>query len=82
MPIEDKQARRRAEREVAKHDIDNTLMTVSVINQVCYLGGRVSRLRGPRGKGVDLEKAMNDLMEAIESLPDIKDVVNDCTYAS
>lgn len=80
MSIEDKQARRRAEREIAKRDIDNTLLTVQVINSVCYLGGRVSALRGPRGEGVDLEEEMDTIVEILENLSEINDVVNDANY--
>ncbi len=77
MPLEDKQTRRLAEREVAKHSIDYSLMTIRVINKICYLGGRVSRLRGAMGKDVDVEKEMNDIVEALESMKGIDDVVND-----
>ncbi|MFO7948249.1 MAG: hypothetical protein R6V19_15715 [Armatimonadota bacterium] len=82
MPLEDKQTRRLAEREVAKHNIDYSLMTIRVINKVCYLGGRVSRLRGAMGKGVDVEKAMENIVEALESMKGIDDVVNDARVVS
>ena len=61
MPIEDKQATRRVEREIWKLPIDPTLVTVTVVNGVCYIGGRVRRMRTPEARGVDLKKVMADL---------------------
>jgi hypothetical protein len=67
------------ERELFKIAIDPSLVTVSVINQVAYIGGRVRRLRTPEGRGVDLRKAILDLEERIRRLPGIRDVVIDAT---
>ncbi|MBC7287360.1 MAG: hypothetical protein H5T86_04800 [Armatimonadetes bacterium] len=77
MPVEDKAAARRVERELWKLPIDPTLVTVSVINGVCYIGGRVRRMRTPEGRGVDLRKAMRDFEEIARQLPGIRDVVID-----
>ncbi|MGD9519754.1 MAG: hypothetical protein AB7W28_09570 [Armatimonadota bacterium] len=79
MPLEDKQAARMAEREVHKVAIDPSLVTVTVINDVVYVGGRVRRLRTPEGRGLDLKKAMADLEERLRRLPGIRDVVIDAT---
>ena len=78
MPIEDKRTRRLVEREINKHPIDNTLLVVSCINQVIYLGGVVKRLRGGMGRGVDVESEMRKIVEAIEPFPGVRDVV--CDY--
>ncbi len=78
MPIEDKRTRRLVEREINKHPIDNTLLVVSCINQVIYLGGVVKRLRGTLGRNVELRDAMNNIIEAIKDIPGVKDVV--CDY--
>ncbi len=77
MPLEDKQARRLVEREIAKHKIDYSLLTVSVINQVAYLGGKVAPLRGMMGRGVDLKREMDMIIEAIEGIKGVTSVVND-----
>ena len=77
MPLEDKQARRLAERELSKHSIDNTFLTVAVINQVCYIGGRVTPLRGGMGRGVDLKREMQLICEAVGAIRGINDVVMD-----
>ena len=77
MPIEDKQATRRVEREIWKLPIDPTLVTVTVVNGVCYIGGRVRRMRTPEGRGVDLKKVMADLEDHLRKLPGIRDVVID-----
>ncbi len=77
MPIEDKQATRRVEREIWKLPIDPTLVTVTVVNGVCYIGGRVRRMRTPEARGVDLKKVMADLEELLRRMPGIRDVVID-----
>ncbi len=79
MPLEDKRMRRLVERELTKRaSLDTTFLTVACINQVVYLGGRVKRMRGPAGRGADIEREMEKIIEAIESLPGVKDVV--CDY--
>jgi hypothetical protein len=82
MPLEDKQARRLAEREIAKHNIDNTLLTVAVINKVCYIGGQATRLRGAMGRGVDIEHEMRLICEALSSISGINEVVVDARIDS
>jgi len=82
MPLEDKQARRLAERELAKHSIDNTLITVAVINQICYIGGRVAPLRGALGRGVDVQREMQLICEAVTGIKGITDVVMDARIES
>lgn len=77
MPLEDKSVRRMVEREVAKHPIDYSLLTVAVINQIAYLGGKVSRLRGAMGRGVDIKRELQLICDAIENMRGINGVVND-----
>jgi len=75
MPLEDKRTRRLVEREISKHPVDNTLLRVLCINEVIYLDGVVSEIRGPAGRGVDLEREMSKVVEAIESMKGVRDVV-------
>ncbi|MCD6351868.1 MAG: hypothetical protein J7M26_07100 [Armatimonadetes bacterium] len=79
MPLEDKQSTRRVEREIHKLPIDHSLVSVSVINGVAYIGGRVRRLRTPEARGLDLKKALQDLEEHVRMLPGIRDVVIDAS---
>jgi len=82
MPLEDKQVRRLVEREIAKHSIEYSLLTVAVINQVAYLGGTVSPLRGMIGRDVDITREMALICEAITSIKGVNDVVNDVRIVS
>ena len=77
MPLEDKRLRRTIEREINKHPVDSTLLHVLCINEVVYLGGIVSEIRGGLGRGVDVEQEMRKVVEAIESMHGVKDVVGD-----
>ena len=47
MPLEDKQTRLRIVREIAKYDMDTSLLNVKVINGVVYMDGRISPMRSP-----------------------------------
>ncbi len=78
MPLEDKRTRRLVEREISKRSLDSSLLTVSCINEVVYLGGVVKRLRGTLGRGVDVQREMDKLAEAIEGMSGVRDVV--CDY--
>jgi len=77
MPLEDKALWIRVWREIGKFSIDTTRLDVKVINQVCYIGGRVSRLRSP-GAPRDLKKVVEQIREEIEGMREINDVVIDC----
>ena len=77
MPLEDKRLRRLVEREISKHPVDNTLLRVLCINEVIYLDGVVSEIRGLLGRGVDLEREMHKVVEAIEGMKGVRDVVAD-----
>jgi len=81
MPLEDSKTRRRVEHELAKHgmDLDFTLTSVAVINQVAYFTGRIRSPRGT-GKGADTKRLMQTVADAIRALPGIKDVVLDCQF--
>jgi hypothetical protein len=77
MPLEDRAASRRVEREIHKLPLDHSLVTVTVINGVCYVGGRIRRLRNPTARGVDLKKVVAEMEDIIRRLPGIRDVVID-----
>jgi hypothetical protein len=77
MPLEDKTASRRILRECYKLPFDPTLVTISVVNGVCYVGGRIRRLRNPEGRGIDLKKFVLDLEDIIRRFPGVRDVVVD-----
>ena len=80
MPLEDKRLRRLVEREISKHPVDNTLLRVLCINEVIYLDGVVSEVRGLLGRGVDLEREMRKVVEAIEGMKGVRDVVADYRF--
>ncbi len=77
MPLEDKRMRRLVEREIAKHPIDTTLLRVLCINEVVYLDGVVREVRGPAGRGVDVAREMQKVVDAIENMKGVKQVVKD-----
>jgi osmotically-inducible protein OsmY len=79
MPLEDSKTRRRVEHEIAKHDLDFSLATVAVINQVAYFTGRVRSMRGT-GRGIETKKVMEKVADAVRALPGVKDVVLDCQF--
>lgn len=80
MPLEDKAARRRVEHEISKFDLDFALTSVAVINQVAYFTGRVKRLRGFKGSGVEPRREMQKVVDAVRTLPGVKDVVLNCQF--
>ena len=80
MPLEDKRTRRLVEREISKHPVDNTLLRVLCINEVIYLDGVVSEIRGMLGRGVVLEREMAKIVEAIEGMKGVRDVVADYRF--
>jgi hypothetical protein len=79
MPLEDSKTRRRVEHEVAKHDVDISMASIAVINQVAYFTGRIRSMRGT-GHGADTKKTMEKIADVVRSLPGIKDVVLDCMF--
>jgi hypothetical protein len=64
MPLEDKQTRRLVERELSRHALDTTLLSVAVINAVATFHGRVSPLRGAAGRNIDIKEEMRKVQEA------------------
>ena len=80
MPLEDKRLRRLVEREISKHAIDNTFLRVLCINEIIYLDGVVSEIRGMLGRGVALEREMAKIVEAIEGMKGVRDVVADYRF--
>ena len=74
MPLEDKSKRLSVMREIAKYNMDTSLLNIRVINQVCYMDGRISRNRGP-GAITNLQKAMSEVEDAVRSMHGINDVV-------
>lgn len=79
MPLEDKALRHTVAREITKHiqGIDDTLMTIAVINGVVYLGGRIRPLRGSAGRNVDVKKTINTMTEALGAIRGVTQVVCD-----
>jgi len=63
-------------REVARFDMNTTLMNVRVINMVVYMDGRLRRNHGP-GAVRDLRKALSDIEDVCRTMPGITDVVID-----
>ncbi len=76
MPLEDKQARLNVMREIARFNLDTTLMNTKVINQIAYLDGRVRRNHGP-GAIKNLKQAMTDIEDVIIVVPGVTGVVID-----
>ena len=76
MPIEDKQARLTVMREIARFDMNTSLLNVKVINHVVYMDGRISRNHGPNAER-DLHKVLKEIEDICKSMPDIHDVVID-----
>ncbi len=76
MPLEDKQARLNVMREIARFNIDTTLMNTKVINQIAYLDGRVRRNHGP-GAVKDLKKTMLEIEDIIKTVSGVQDAVID-----
>jgi len=74
MPLEDKEARLRVMREIAKFDIDSTMLDVKLINQVVYMGGRISRIRRT-GAPDNLHKVLEEMEEIIRGMKGVNDVV-------
>ena len=74
MPIEDKAARLAVLREVARYDMNTSLLTVRVINHVAYFDGRVSRNHGPNSVR-DLRRALSEIEDTVKAMPEIGDVV-------
>ncbi len=81
MPLEDKQTRLRIVREIAKYDMDTSLLNVKVINGVVYMDGRISPMRSPNAPK-DLKKVLEKLTETFEMMRDINDVVIDVAIDS
>jgi len=79
MPLEDKALRLRIMREIGKFNIDASRIDVKVINQVCYLGGEISRMRNP-GAPTDLRKVLEQIHDDVEKMPGVTDVVDDVRF--
>lgn len=81
MPAQDKALRHTVEREVAKltQSIDVSLMSVMVVNNVVYLGGRVKPLKGLAGRGVDVKRQMAIVQEQVSLIRGVTQVVCDAT---
>lgn len=74
MPLEDKEARLRVMREIAKFDVDTSMLDVKVINSVVYMGGRISRIRR-LGAPENLRKVLEEMEEVIRGVHGVRDVV-------
>jgi hypothetical protein len=80
MPLEDKATRRLVEREIGKHPIDYSLLTVTVINGVATFRGRVSPLRGGAGRGVDIKEELRKVQDACLLIHGINEVAMDVAF--
>ena len=76
MPLEDKEARLRVMRKLAKFDVDTSRLDLKLINSVVYLGGFISRVRRP-GAPDNMRKVLEDMEETVRGMRGIADVVND-----
>ena len=75
MPLEDKQLRRRVEREISKFPLDITRMNVRALNEIIYLEGRISIMRGAAdARGANLDKLLDTLQDVISQMPGVKEV--------
>ncbi len=81
MPLEDKETRLRIMREIAKYDMDTSLMNVRVINGVVYIDGRVSPMRTANAPG-NLERLFEELEDHFRMMRDINDVVIELSFDS
>ncbi len=79
MPVQDKMLRHTVEREVSKlsQSIDTSLMSVMVVNNVVYLGGRVKPLKGTAGRGVDIKRQVAIIQEQLALIKGVTQVVCD-----
>ena len=77
MPLEDKATARLVQREISRHSIESSMMNVQVINQICYIGGTVSKLQGPLGRGTDLKQELARIADSIRLIRGVNDVVID-----
>lgn len=80
MPLEDKEARLRVMRELAKFDVDTSRLDLKLINHVVYMGGFISRIRRP-GAPDNLRKVLEDMEETVRGMRGVADVVNDVKIA-
>ena len=74
MPLEDKESRLRVMREIAKYDMETSFLDVKVINQVAYLGGRISRIRRIDAPE-NLRKILEEIEDTLRAMKGINDVV-------
>ncbi|MFW5869253.1 MAG: hypothetical protein ACOCX2_15615 [Armatimonadota bacterium] len=79
MPLEDKETRLRIMREIAKYDMDTSLMNCSVINGVVYIDGRVSPMRSADAP-TNLERVFDTLEDTFLGMRGITAVVIDLAY--
>ena len=81
MALEDKALRINVQREINKlcAGLDITFMTVMVVNQVVYLGGRVRPERGAAGRNINVKQEMRKLVDKLEEMRGVSAVVCDAT---
>ncbi len=66
-------------REIAKYEMDTSLMNCSVINGVVYIDGRVSPLRSPNAPK-NLKRIFDTLEDTFLMMKGINAVVIDLAY--
>jgi len=79
MPLEDKATRLKIMREIAKYDMDTSLMNCSVINGVVYIDGRISPMRSADAP-TNLLKVFEQLEDTFRGMRGISDVVITLAY--
>jgi len=79
MPLEDKATRLKIMREIAKYDMDTSLMNCSVINSVVYIDGRISPMRSADAP-TNLQKVFEALEDTFRGMRGINDVVIALAY--
>jgi len=79
MPLEDKATRLKIMREIAKYEMDTSLMNCSVINGVVYIDGRVSPMRSANAP-TNLPKVFEALEDTFRGMRGISDVVIALAY--
>jgi hypothetical protein len=73
MAIQDTHATRIVEREISRRQIDSTLLSVHVVNGICYVRGQMQHLRAH--PEVDLDKEVLTLQKILRNREGIRMVV-------
>lgn len=75
MAVEDKMLAMRIRRLLARKAADLSLMEITCAKGVVTLTGEIRAPRGFKGK-IDLREELEDIIELIRRMPEVKDVLN------